>query len=68
MVDINQAPDLEGLHREMNVIAEQIRITNEINARLVQHLVVNNPPSATTLIPEEAGRSCHSHRLDDQDS
>lgn len=35
MASVGQAPDLEGIHREMHEIAEQIRIMNEINARLV---------------------------------
>ncbi|GFZ06832.1 hypothetical protein Acr_18g0010020 [Actinidia rufa] len=39
----NQVPDLEGLHREMHGIAEQTRIMNENNARLIQHLTINNP-------------------------
>ncbi|GFS38024.1 hypothetical protein Acr_00g0055200 [Actinidia rufa] len=35
MANISQAPNLEGIiHREMHGIAEQIRIMNEINARL----------------------------------
>ena len=38
MANTSQAPDLEGLHREMHGIAEQIRIMNENNARLIQHL------------------------------
>ncbi|GFY97637.1 hypothetical protein Acr_12g0001780 [Actinidia rufa] len=36
----NQAPDLEGIHREMHGIAEKIRVMNELDARLVQHLTV----------------------------
>ena len=53
MADTNQAPDLEGLHREMHVVAEQIRIMNEINACLVQHLATNNSHPAITLVPEK---------------
>ncbi|GFZ16789.1 hypothetical protein Acr_26g0000590 [Actinidia rufa] len=34
MANISQAPDLESIHYEMHGIAEQIRITNELNARL----------------------------------
>ena len=68
MVDTNQAPDLEGLHCEMHVVAEQIRVMNEINVRLVQHLVINNLPLATAPVLEEADRSHLSHRSGDQDS
>ena len=35
MPNTNQDPDLEGLHREMHEIAQQIRIMNENNARLI---------------------------------
>ena len=41
---------------------------NEINARLVQHLAINNLPPVTAPVPEEVNRSCHSHRSGDQDS
>ena len=44
MGNTNQALDLEGLHREMHGIAEQIRIMNENNIRLIQHLAMNNSP------------------------
>ena len=47
MANNNQALDLEVIHREMNGITEQIRIMNEINARLVQHLATNHLPLAT---------------------
>ena len=36
MANTSQASDLEGIiHREMHGIAEQIRIMNKINARLL---------------------------------
>ncbi|GFZ14714.1 hypothetical protein Acr_24g0009040 [Actinidia rufa] len=38
MVNASQASDLESIHHEMYGIAEQIKIMNEINALLVQHL------------------------------
>ncbi|GFY84995.1 hypothetical protein Acr_03g0017690 [Actinidia rufa] len=48
-------------------IAEQIRIMNENNALLIQHLATNNPlPLAATLAPKEVNRSHHSHRSGDQ--
>ncbi|GFZ06644.1 hypothetical protein Acr_18g0008140 [Actinidia rufa] len=62
MANTGQAPNLEGIHREMHGIIEQIRIMNELNVRMVHHLTTNNLPPVTSLIPEDAGRSCHSHR------
>ena len=53
MANAGQAPDFEGIHREMHDIVEQIRLMNELNARLVQYLVTNKPPLATTLVPED---------------
>ena len=44
MANISQALNLEGLHREMHGITEQIRIMNANNARLIQHLTTNNLP------------------------
>ncbi|GFY80893.1 hypothetical protein Acr_01g0007020 [Actinidia rufa] len=48
----------------MHGIAEHIRIMNENNARLIQHLTTNNPPPpAVAPIPEEVE---HNHpRIDD---
>ncbi|GFS34947.1 hypothetical protein Acr_00g0036930 [Actinidia rufa] len=68
MANISQASDLEGIHREMHGIADKIRIMNEINARLVQHLTMNNPPPLAAPVLEEADRSRRSHRAGDQDS
>ncbi|GFY94070.1 hypothetical protein Acr_09g0005160 [Actinidia rufa] len=69
MANTSQVPDLEGLHREMHGIAEQIRITNENNALLIQHLTTNNPPPPTIApIQEELDRSRHSCRSDDHKS
>ena len=65
MANTSQVPDLEGIHREMHGIAEQIRIMNEINARLVQHLAINNLPSATAPVPDEVDRSRCSYRSSD---
>ncbi|GFZ05154.1 hypothetical protein Acr_17g0007260 [Actinidia rufa] len=69
MANTSQALDLEGIiHREMHEIAEQIRIMNEINACLVQHLATNNPPPPIAPIPNEADWARHSYRVGDQDS
>ena len=65
MANAGQALDLKGIHREMHGIVEQIRIMNVINARLVQHLAMNNPPLAVASIPKDAGQSRHSHQLGD---
>ncbi|GFY90980.1 hypothetical protein Acr_07g0011760 [Actinidia rufa] len=64
MANPAQAPDLEGLHREVHDMAEQMRIMNENNGRLMQLLAAANPPlpaAAAPLIPE-VERSCHSNR------
>ena len=63
-----QALNLKGIHREKHGIAEQIRIMNELNARLVQHLTTNNSPPTNAPVPEDANRSCHSHQSGDRDS
>ncbi|GFY92748.1 hypothetical protein Acr_08g0011440 [Actinidia rufa] len=69
MANTSQAPNLEGIiHREMHGIVEQIRIMNEINAHLVQHLATNNPPPPPTPNLTVAELSHHSHRLGNQDS
>ena len=57
MVNTGHAPNLEGIHREMHGIAEQIRIMNEIIARLVQHLATNNPPPTTAPALEDVDRT-----------
>ena len=50
MANTSQAPDLEGIHCEMQGIAKQIRIMNEISIRLVPHLAINNPPPLTVPV------------------
>ncbi|GFS44982.1 hypothetical protein Acr_00g0093360 [Actinidia rufa] len=67
MAGNNQAPNLEGLHREMHEIAKQIRIMNENKARLIQHLATNNPPPPATPIPAEIEWSLYSRRLGDHE-
>ncbi|GFS42971.1 hypothetical protein Acr_00g0082850 [Actinidia rufa] len=44
MANLGQIPDLEGLHREIHDMAEQMRIMNENNGRLMQLLTTANPP------------------------
>ncbi|GFY99379.1 hypothetical protein Acr_13g0007800 [Actinidia rufa] len=43
MATPGQAPNLEGLHREIHDMAEQMRIMNENNGRLMQLLAAVNP-------------------------
>ncbi|GFS35813.1 hypothetical protein Acr_00g0042250 [Actinidia rufa] len=65
MANTSQAPNLEGLHREIHGMAEQMRIMNENNARLVQLLaVVNSQPPAAPPIPD-IERSHHSNHSGD---
>ncbi|GFZ20082.1 hypothetical protein Acr_28g0007870 [Actinidia rufa] len=62
MANPTQAPDLEGLHREIHDMAEQMRIMNENNGRLMQLLAAANPPlPAAPLIPD-VEQSRHSNR------
>ena len=68
MENTSQTLDLEGLHREMHGIAEQIRIMNENNVRLIQHIATNNPPPAAAPIQEEVYRFRHSRRSGDRKS
>ncbi|GFZ13017.1 hypothetical protein Acr_23g0014020 [Actinidia rufa] len=43
MANPSQVPNLEGLHREVHDMAEQMRIMNENNGRLMQLLTAANP-------------------------
>ena len=68
MANTSQAPDLDDLHREMHSIAEEIRIMNENNARLIEHLAINNLlPPVVAPVPEAKG-SRRSRRLGDDKS
>ena len=58
MANTSQALDLEGIHREMHGIAEQIRVMNEINVRLVQHLATNNPLPLAPILKEVDESHC----------
>ncbi|GFZ05550.1 hypothetical protein Acr_17g0011220 [Actinidia rufa] len=62
MANTNQAPDLEGLHREIHGMAEQMRIMNENNARLIQLLAAANPPPPAAPPIPDVERSRHSSR------
>ncbi|GFY82290.1 hypothetical protein Acr_02g0005300 [Actinidia rufa] len=62
MANVSQVPDLEGLHHEIHGIAEQMRVMNENNARLIQLLAAANPqPPAAPSIPD-VERSRHFNR------
>ncbi|GFS31429.1 hypothetical protein Acr_00g0017230 [Actinidia rufa] len=62
MANTSQAPDLEGLHREIHGMAEQMRIMNENNAHLVQLLAAANPPPPAAPPIPDIERSHHSNR------
>ncbi|GFZ09934.1 hypothetical protein Acr_21g0005330 [Actinidia rufa] len=62
MANPSQVPDLEGLHRDIHDMAEQMRIMNENNGRLMQLLTAANPPLPTADIK----RSRHSVRSGDR--
>ncbi|GFZ05117.1 hypothetical protein Acr_17g0006890 [Actinidia rufa] len=62
MANASQVPDLEGLHHEIHGMAEQMRVMNENNARLIQLLAAANPqPPAAPSVPD-VERSRHSNR------
>ncbi|GFZ17254.1 hypothetical protein Acr_26g0005240 [Actinidia rufa] len=62
MANASQVPDLEGLHHKIHGMAEQMRVMNENNARLIQLLAAANPqPPAAPSVPN-VERSRHSNR------
>ncbi|GFZ05203.1 hypothetical protein Acr_17g0007750 [Actinidia rufa] len=66
MANSGQAPDLEGLHREIHDMAEQMRIMNENNGRLIQLLATANPPLPAAPPVPDIERSRHSNRSGDR--
>ncbi|GFS41820.1 hypothetical protein Acr_00g0076520 [Actinidia rufa] len=65
MANPDQILDLEGLHREIHGMAEQMRIMNEKNGRLIQLLTAANPPLPAVPVPD-IKRSRHSNRSEDR--
>ncbi|GFY85688.1 hypothetical protein Acr_04g0004260 [Actinidia rufa] len=61
MANPGQAPDLEGLHREIHDMAEQMRIMNENNGHLMQLLAAANPPLPVVPPIPDIERSRHSN-------
>ena len=68
MAGNNQVLDLESLCREMHGIAEQIRIMNENNVHLIQHLAMNNLPPPAIPALEEVYQFRRSRRSGDHES
>ncbi|GFS31527.1 hypothetical protein Acr_00g0017880 [Actinidia rufa] len=66
MANPGQILDLEGLHREIHGMAEQMRIMNENNGRLMQLLAAANPPLLAAPPVNEIERYRHSNRLGDR--
>ncbi|GFS41689.1 hypothetical protein Acr_00g0075810 [Actinidia rufa] len=66
MANPGQVPDLEGLHREIHDMAEQMRIMNENNGRLMQLLTAVNPQLPAAPSVPDAERSRHSNRSGDR--
>ncbi|GFZ19480.1 hypothetical protein Acr_28g0001850 [Actinidia rufa] len=66
MANTSQVPDLEGLRHEIHGMAEQMRVMNENNARLIQLLTAANPqPPAAPSVPD-VELSRHSNRSGDR--
>ncbi|GFZ06494.1 hypothetical protein Acr_18g0006640 [Actinidia rufa] len=65
MANASQVPDLEGLHHEIHGMAEQMRVMNENNARLIQLLAAANPQPPAALSIPDVERSRHSNRSGD---
>ena len=68
MANTSQTPNLEGLHREMHGIAEQIRIMNENNVCLIQPLTTNNPSPPPAVPILEVQQSYRSQRSSNKES
>ncbi|GFY95417.1 hypothetical protein Acr_10g0008020 [Actinidia rufa] len=66
MANPGQIPDLEGLHHEIHDMAEQMRIMNENNGRLMQLLTATNPPLPAAPPVPNIERSRHSNRSGDR--
>ncbi|GFZ14442.1 hypothetical protein Acr_24g0006320 [Actinidia rufa] len=65
MANPGQPPNLEGLHREIHDMAEQMRIMNENNGRLMQLLATANPLLLAAPPVPDIERSRHSNRSGD---
>ncbi|PSS08067.1 Retrotransposon gag domain protein [Actinidia chinensis var. chinensis] len=68
IANTSQISDQERLHREIHGMAEQMRVINENNARLVQLLAAANPPPPAAPPIPDIERSHHSHCSGDDHS
>ena len=66
MANPAQTPDLEGIHREIHDMAEQMRIMNENNGRLMQLLTAANPQLPAAPSVPDIERSRHTNRSGDR--
>ncbi|GFY84514.1 hypothetical protein Acr_03g0012880 [Actinidia rufa] len=65
MANTSQAPNLEGLHREIHGMAEQMRVMNEKNVCLIQLLAATNSPPPVLPPILDIERYHHSYRSGD---
>ncbi|GFY86387.1 hypothetical protein Acr_05g0000260 [Actinidia rufa] len=68
MANTSQAPDLEGLYCEIHNMVEQMKIMNENNTRLIQHLTTNHQPPLAAFAPDVVDRTRRTKRLGDSES
>ncbi|GFS30390.1 hypothetical protein Acr_00g0011640 [Actinidia rufa] len=66
MANPGQVPNLKGLHREIHDMAEQMRIMNGNNGRLMQLLSTANPQLPEAPPVPDIERSCNSNRSGDR--
>ncbi|GFS41537.1 hypothetical protein Acr_00g0074980 [Actinidia rufa] len=68
MANTSQALGLKGLHRDIHSMAEQMRVMNENNTRLIQLLAMTNPPLLAAPPIPDIERSHRPHHSGDNHS